>query len=117
MIMKEVRAYIKPHRLSAVTLALHEIEGLTGLSVSDVRGCGRGRAKNSPRRFVEDLCDFIPGVRIEIICEDALVDEIVETVQREAHTGLRGDGKIYVFSRVEEVVRISTGQREDNVVK
>ena len=109
--MKEIKAYIKPHKLSAVTLALHKIEGLTGMSVSDVRGFGRGRAKEAPHTIQEDLIDFIPHVKIEIVCHDELVDEIVETIRREAHTGLRGDGKIYVLSPVEEAVRISTGER------
>lgn len=109
--MKEIKAFIKPHKLSDVTLALHRIDGLTGLTVTDARGFGRGRAKDSPHSVREDLVDFIPNVKLEVICRDNLVDEIVDTIQETAHTGLRGDGKIYVISHVEEAGRISTGER------
>lgn len=108
--MKAISTYIKPHKLSAVTLALHQVAGLSGMSVCDARGFGRGRAKDAPHRIREDLVDFIPSVKIEIVCPDELVDEIVETIRREAHTGLRGDGIIYV-APLEDAVRISTGER------
>ncbi len=111
--MKQIQAYIKPHKLSAVTRALHHIEGLTGMSATDVRGFGRGRAKDSPHRITEDLVDYVPHVKLEAV--DEIVDEVVETIRREAHTGLRGDGKIYV-SPVEDAVRISTGERGDAAV-
>lgn len=114
--MKEIKAYIKPHKLSEVTLALHRVEGLTGMSVSEVKGFGRGLSKDAPHSTREELIDYIPHVKIEIVCHDALVGEIVETIRRAAHTGLRGDGKIYVLSRVEEAVRISTGERGEDAV-
>jgi nitrogen regulatory protein P-II 1 len=113
--MKEIKAYIKPHKLADVTRALHIVEGLTGMSVIDVRGFGRGRAKDSPHRIVEDLIDYIPHVKIEIICREDLVEEVISTIEREAHTGLRGDGKIYV-GPIEEAVRISSGDRGDSAV-
>ncbi len=113
--MKEIKAYIKPHKLTAVTLALHKLEGLTGMSVVDVRGFGRGKAKDAPYRIVEDLVDYIPHVKIEIVCLDELVEDIVSTIENIAHTGLRGDGKIYVSS-VEEAVRIATGERGNSAV-
>ncbi len=113
--MKEIKAYIKPHKLSDVTLALRQVEGLSGMSVSDTRGFGRGRAKDAPHTVREDLVDFIPCVKIEIVCSDELVEEVVETILREAHTGLRGDGKIYV-APVEEAVRISTGERGQTAI-
>lgn len=108
--MKEVRAYIQKRKLGPVTLALHKIEGLTGMSVTDVRGFGRGRAKDQPHRVVDDLVDYVTGVRLEVICPDDLVNEVVRTIEETAHTGLKGDGKIYVAS-VEQAVRISTGER------
>lgn len=113
--MKKISAYIKPHRLSAVTLALHQVAGLSGMSVSNMRGFGRGRAKEAPHRIREDLVDFIASVKIEIVCHDDLVEEVVETIRREAHTGLRGDGKIYV-APIEDAVRISTGERGEAAV-
>ncbi len=113
--MKEVKAYIKPHKLSAVTLALHKVEGLTGMSVVDVRGFGRGKAKDAPHRIVDDLVDYVPHVKIEIVCKDAIADEIVSVIQETAHTGLRGDGKIYV-SEVGTAVRIATGERGEDAL-
>ena len=107
--MKHVIAYIKPHKLSDVTLALHRVEGLSGMSAADVRGFGRGRARDTPNTFSEGAADFVPRVRIEVVCRDEIVGEVVETIRREAHTGLRGDGKIYVLP-VEGAVRISTGE-------
>ena len=94
--MKHIISYIKPHKLTKVTLALHKVEGLTGMSVLDVRGFGRTKAKDEPHRIVEDLVDYVPHAKIEIFCKDDLAEEIVNTIQTEAHTGLRGDGKIYI---------------------
>jgi nitrogen regulatory protein PII len=113
--MKLITAYIKPHKLSGVTRALHRVEGLTGMSAADVRGFGRGRAKNAPHTITEDLVDYVPHVRLEAVCRDEIVEEVVETIRREAHTGLRGDGKIYV-APVEDAVRISTGERGEAAV-
>ncbi len=114
--MKEIKAFIKPHKLSDVTLALHRIEGLTGISVSETKGFGRGRAKDSPHSVQDDVVDYIPNVKIETVCHDDMVDRIVETIREAAHTGLRGDGKIYVLSHIEDAVRISTGERGESAV-
>ncbi|PCJ60484.1 MAG: transcriptional regulator [Candidatus Hydrogenedentota bacterium] len=112
--MKEIKAYIKPHKLSEVTLALHQVEGLNGMSVSDGRGFGRGKAKNSSHSSKEDLVDYLPHVRIEIVCPDELAETVVSAIQKNAHTGLRGDGKIYISS-LEAAVRISTGEHGHDV--
>jgi nitrogen regulatory protein PII len=113
--MKEVKAYINKHKLSNVTLALQQIEGLSGMSISDVRGFGRGRAKNVPDRITEDFLHYVPKIKVEIVCRDDLVEEVVSTIERTAHTGLRGDGKIFV-SDVEAAVRISTGERGEKAI-
>ena len=113
--MKEIKAYIKPHMLSKVTRALQKIEGLTGMSVSDVQGFGRGRAKGGPGRDDEDLLDSSPHMKIEIFCKDEKAEEIVSLIEKTAHTGLRGDGKIFV-TPVETAVRISTGERGEKAV-
>ena len=110
--MKEIKAYIKRHKLSKVTLALQKIDGLTGISVSDVYGFGRGRARGAPDKITEELVDFIPQVKIEIVCRDDLAETIVSTIENAARTGLRGDGKIYV-APIDAAVRISTGERGD----
>ena len=109
--MYEVRAYIKPIKLSDVTLALHEVEGLTGVTVTDVRGFGRPKPKGTKGRYDDELTDYGPYCKLEIVCQASLVERIVDTIRRAAHTGLRGDGKIYV-SRVLAAVRISTGERK-----
>ena len=109
--MKLIIAFIKPHKLSALTIALHGIKGLSGASISDVRGFGRGRAKTSPDKIYYDTLDYVPGVRLEIACPDELVEEIVSIIETKARTGLRGDGKIYV-TPIDQAVRISTGERE-----
>ena len=111
--MKVVVAYIKPHRLSDVLLALHDIEALYGVSVSDIRGFGRGRAKNAPDRVREHDMDFVPRVRIETLCPDHVADQIITTIEKHAHTGLQGDGKIYAV-KVDQAVRISTGERGES---
>jgi nitrogen regulatory protein P-II 1 len=103
--MKQIIAYIKPLKLSATTMALHRIEGLTGLTVIECKGYGRGGA----RAFDEGLADYVPHVKLELFCTDDKVDRIVSTIQQAAHTGLRGDGKIYILP-VDAAVRISTGE-------
>lgn len=113
--MKEIKAYIKPHMLSRVTRALQKVEGLTGMSVTDVRGFGRGRAKGGPLRTEEDLLDYSLRMKIEIVCKDEKAEEIVSLIERTAHTGLRGDGKIFV-APVETAVRISTGERGEKAL-
>lgn len=113
--MKLVTAFIQSHKLSDVTLALQEIDGLSGASISDVHGFGRGRAKDAKGGVVYNSLDYLHRIRVEVACTDQLVDEVVNTVETSAHTGLRGDGKIYVNS-LEQAVRISTGERGDAAV-
>jgi len=113
--MKEIKAFIKPHMLSNVVMALSSLEGLSGLSVTKVQGFGRSRAKGAQHRIVEDLIDYVPHVKLEIVCRDTFADEIVAIIEKTAHTGLSGDGKIFV-SAIETAVRISTGERDDAAV-
>ena len=113
--MKEIKAYIKHHKLTEVTLALQKVERLTGMTVVEVRGFGRGRAKDEPDRIVDDLVSYVPLVKIEIVCQDDLADELVSIIEKTAQTGLRGDGKIYVCD-VEAAVRISTAERGEDAV-
>jgi nitrogen regulatory protein PII len=113
--MKEIRAYIKPFKLDAVMLGLSGIDGLSGMSYSKVEGFGRGRGSTGPTPLTGEDVRFVQQIRLEIVCGDELVDEILATILREAHTGLRGDGKIYVFD-VSDAVRISTGERGDSAI-
>ncbi len=104
--MKEIKAYIKKHKLTDATRALRKIEGLTGMSV--VECCGYGIGWGGAK--FEEHISCRPGVKIEIFCEEGLVDEVVDCIEKSAHTGLKGDGKIYV-SNIEQAVRISSGER------
>jgi nitrogen regulatory protein PII len=113
--VKHIIAFIKEHKLSEVTLALHKVEGLTGMSVTDAKGFGRGWGKRPDQHPKEDPGDFRPTCRVELFCRDDLAEELVRTIETAAHTGLRGDGKIYVLP-VEEAVRISTGERGETAV-
>ena len=113
--MKMIVAYIKPNMLSKVAIALHDVEGLTGLSVIKIQGFGRSRAKGAENRIVENLVEYIPHLKIEIFCRDEHTDKIVSIVQKNAHTGLRGDGKIYIVN-VEDAVRISNNERGESAV-
>lgn len=106
--MKEIRAYIKPFMLSKVTSALQKIAGLPGLSVVEVQGFGRGKVRVPGDKVIRE---FVPKMRIEVMVKSELVEEVVNTIQRAAHTGNPGDGVIFVFN-VEQAVRIRTGERD-----
>jgi len=108
--MKQVIAFIKPHQLSPVAMGLRDIPGLTGLSICKGQGFGRGRARSAAHRIVEDEMAYIPHIRIEVFCSDEHLDQVVSCIATNAHTGLTGDGKIYVTDVV-AAVRISNGER------
>lgn len=112
--MKEIKAYIKAHKLEAVTLALHRVPGLTGMSVNEVRGFGRSR-EGRQRSLAEQVSEFVRHVKIEVVCHDELAEQVIEAIRQNAHTGLRADGKIYL-SEVQDAVRIETGERGRNAV-
>ena len=108
--MKQVIGFIKPHQLSLVAMELRDIPDLTGISIGKGQGFGRGRARGAGRRIVEDEMAYIPHVRIEVFCSDERLEDVVTCIATNAHTGLSGDGKIYV-TEVVEAVRISNGER------
>ncbi len=110
--MQHIIAYIKPHKLEKVTLVLHRLKGLTGITVTRVEGCGRG---NMPLEAESCLGDLVPHVKIEIFCQKKYTEAIVKAIQENAHTGLKGDGKIYI-SPVLEAIRISSGERGETAV-
>ncbi|MBI4777203.1 MAG: P-II family nitrogen regulator [Deltaproteobacteria bacterium] len=107
--MKEIKAYIKKHKLSEVTRALRTIEGLTGMSVMECRGFGVGWS-GAQAQAHDDLLDYQHGVKVEIMCRDDLAEAVVTAIQKAAHTGLKGDGKIYVGD-IGMAIRISTGEK------
>jgi len=113
--MKQVIAFIKPHQLSPVAVGLRDIPELTGLSIGKGQGFGRGRGRGAGSRIVEDQMAYIPHARIEVFCSDERLDEVLSCIATNAHTGLSGDGKIYV-TEVVEAVRISNGDRGPSAV-
>ncbi len=113
--MKQVVAFIKPHQLSPVAIGLRDIPGLTGLSIGKGQGFGRGRARSAAHRIIVDELAYIPHARVEVFCSDAQVGDVVSCIATNAHTGLSGDGKIYV-TEVLEAVRISNGERGSSAV-
>lgn len=112
--MKKVEAIIKPFKLDEVKEGLNAA-GLTGLTVSEVKGFGRQKGHTELYRGAEYVVDFLPKVKLEIIVGEDRVATVVETIQDAAKTGRIGDGKIFVNS-VEEVIRIRTGERGDDAL-
>ncbi len=115
LIMKMVITFIKPNKFNEVMLALHKIEGRTGASSSEIHGFGLDRSRHVPEQESEISLDFKPHIKLEIACHLELVDKVLSTIAKAAHTGLRGDGRIYVLP-LEEAVRISSGERGKSVV-
>ena len=107
--MKKIEAIIKPFKLDDVKDALHEV-GVSGITVTEVKGFGRQKGHTELYRGAEYVVDFLPKVRLEVVVEDNLVERVVETIANAAHTGRIGDGKIFVLD-VEQAVRIRTGDR------
>lgn len=108
--MKQIVAYIKPHKVAQVADRLHRVEGLSGASFVDVRGFGRSRAEGAQDRFEEEGIGYVRHVRVEVFCPDGQAEPIVTAIETGAPTGLRGDGKVYVAD-AHQAVRISTGER------
>ena len=107
--MKKIEAVIKPFKLDEVKEALHEV-GLQGITVLEAKGFGRQKGHTELYRGAEYVVDFLPKVKIEVVCEDSLAERAVEAIVTAARTGRIGDGKIFVTD-VLEAVRIRTGER------
>jgi nitrogen regulatory protein PII len=107
--VKKVEAIIKPFKLDDVKDALHEA-GVSGITVTEVKGFGRQKGHTELYRGAEYVIDFLPKVKIEVVVEDAMADNVVDAIAGAARTGRIGDGKIFVMP-VEQAVRIRTGDR------
>jgi nitrogen regulatory protein PII len=112
--MKKIEAVIKPFKLDEVREALSEV-GITGLTVTEVKGFGRQKGHTELYRGAEYVVDFLPKVKIEVVVADATVEAVVEAIIKAARTGKIGDGKIFVTS-VAQVVRIRTGETNEQAV-
>jgi nitrogen regulatory protein P-II 1 len=108
--IKEIKAVIRPSKLFEVTEELHEIPGLPGVTVSQIKGFGKGRAKNAADKVLYELVEFVPRIQLEVVVDDGMVDEVVNVIQKYAHTGNTGDGKIFV-STIDEIIKIRTNER------
>ena len=106
--MKQITAIVKPFKLEEVREALAEC-GVTGLTVTEVKGFGRQKGHTELYRGAEYVVDFLPKVKIEAAVSDDLVERVIEAVEAAARTGKIGDGKIFVYD-LEQVVRIRTGE-------
>jgi nitrogen regulatory protein P-II 1 len=112
--MKKIDAVVKPFKLDQVREALADV-GVTGLTVSEVKGFGRQKGHTELYRGAEYVVDFLPKVKIEVVVSDSMVDGVIEAIVKAARTGKIGDGKIFVTA-VEQVVRIRTGETNESAV-
>jgi nitrogen regulatory protein PII len=112
--MKLISAIIKPFKLDDVRAALSEI-GVSGMTVTEVKGFGRQRGHTELYRGAEYVVDFVPKTRIEVAVKDDLVDQVVEAIIGAAKTGKVGDGKIFI-TELERVLRIRTGETDDQAL-
>lgn len=112
--MKKIEAIIKPFKLDDVREALTDV-GITGMTVTEVKGFGRQKGHTELYRGAEYAIDFLPKVKLEIIVADEQVDECIEAIIDTAQTGKIGDGKIFVYN-VERVIRIRTGEENAEAI-
>jgi nitrogen regulatory protein P-II 1 len=112
--MRKIDAIIRPHLLEAVKNALQEV-GITGMTITEVKGFGRQKGHTETYRGSEYTVDLIPKVKIEVVVPDEMVDHVIDAVAKTAKTGKFGDGKIFV-APVEEVIRIRTGERNEQAL-
>ena len=112
--MKKIEAIIKPFKLDEVREGLSEV-GITGLTVTEVKGFGRQKGHTELYRGAEYVVDFLPKIKVEVVLADDMLDQAVEAIVKAAHTGKIGDGKIFV-STVEQVIRIRTGETNESAI-
>jgi nitrogen regulatory protein P-II 2 len=112
--MKLVTAIIKPFKLDDVRAALSDI-GVSGMTVTEVKGFGRQRGHTELYRGAEYVVDFVPKTRIEVAVRGELVDQVVEAIIKAAKTGKVGDGKIFI-TEIERVIRIRTGETDETAL-
>ncbi|MGL5291216.1 MAG: P-II family nitrogen regulator [Vibrionaceae bacterium] len=112
--MKKIEAVIKPFKLDDVREALADL-GITGMTVSEVKGFGRQRGHTELYRGAEYVIDFLPKIKIEIIVDDDFLEPCITGIMQAAQTGKVGDGKIFV-TNIEQVIRIRTGEQGEDAI-
>jgi nitrogen regulatory protein P-II 1 len=112
--MKKIEAIIRPHLLESVKDALQTL-GVQGMTISEVKGFGRQKGHTEVYRGSEYKVEFVPKLKIEVILDDDVVENAIDSIIKTARTGKFGDGKIFVFP-VDEAIRIRTGEHGENAV-
>jgi len=112
--MKKIEAIIKPFKLDEVREVLSEL-GIMGLTATEVKGFGRQKGHTELYRGAEYVVDFLPKVKLDIVVADEMVDKVIDSITKTAHTGKIGDGKIFVMN-VEDAIRIRTGEKGDEAI-
>lgn len=112
--MKKIEAIIKPFKLDDVRESLSDI-GISGMTITEVRGFGRQKGHTELYRGAEYMVDFLPKVKLEVVVPDELVDQCIEAIIETAQTGKIGDGKIFVYN-VERAIRIRTGEENEDAI-
>ncbi len=112
--MKKIEAIFKPFKLDEVREALSEI-GVSGLTVTEVKGFGRQKGHTELYRGAEYVVDFLPKVKVEVVVADSMLDQAIDAIVKSARTGKIGDGKIFVSS-VQQVIRIRTGEVDEAAI-
>jgi nitrogen regulatory protein P-II 1 len=112
--MKKVEAVIRHHKLEDIKNALTE-KGISGMTISEVRGFGRQKGHTEMYRGTEYAVDFVPKVKLEVVCSDGNLSLVLDTIMRTAQTGQIGDGKIFVTD-LQNVIRIRTGEQGEDAL-
>ena len=112
--MKKIEAIVKPFKLDEVREALSEL-GVTGLTVTEVKGFGRQKGHTELYRGAEYVVDFLPKVKVEVVIPDGMVEQAIDAIVKAARTGKIGDGKIFITT-VERIIRIRTGETDESAV-
>lgn len=108
--MKEIKAIIRPFKLTDVITELHEIDGLPGITVSEIKRFGKSSTKDVEKGLGNGLIEFVAKVKIEIVVNDDMVEKVVSVIQKSAHTGNTGDGKIFIIP-VDDAIIIRNNER------
>ena len=112
--MKKIEAIIKPFKLDEVKEVLNSI-GIQGMTVTEAKGFGRQKGHKEIYRGAEYIIDFVPKIRIDIVVDDDIVENVIDTILKTANTGKIGDGKIFIYP-VEEAIRIRTSERGEDAL-
>jgi nitrogen regulatory protein PII len=112
--MKKIDAIIRPFKLDDVKEALLQA-GVKGMTISEVRGFGRQQGHTELYRGNEYRIDFLPKIKVEIVVDDPILDQVIDIIMKSAHTGQVGDGKIFVTT-IDDVIRIRTGESGDEAI-